>query len=79
MNHKIDIPDPLPNQIQVSRTKFQKMVFIMNALENGWTVQKTGDSYVFTKKHENRREIYQEKYLEDFVVQNASQIDILSK
>ena len=46
------------------------MIFIANALEKGWTVKKTDDSYIFTKKHENKREIFQENYLESFVLSN---------
>jgi hypothetical protein len=50
--------------------KSQKMLFIMNALERGWTVKKSQDSYIFTKKHENRKEIFMENYLEKFVGDN---------
>ena len=56
----------------------QKMVFIYNALEKGWSVKKTNDSFIFTKKHENRREIFQENYLETFVASNFSTDFILS-
>lgn len=54
----------------ISPTKMQKMVFIFNAIERGWTVKKTEDSYVFTKKHEKRREVFREDYLENFIVTN---------
>jgi hypothetical protein len=57
--------------IQMDRKKFQKMVFITNALEDGWTVKKSQDSYIFTKKHENLREIFQENYLENFIIDNV--------
>ena len=50
--------------------KSQKMLFIINALERGWTVKKSQDSYIFTKKHENRKEIFMENYLEKFVGDN---------
>ena len=50
------------------------MVFITNALEQGWTIKKKEDSYIFTKKHENRREIFQENYLESFVKTNITNI-----
>ena len=59
----------LPKNIQMERKKFQKMLFITNALEDGWTVKKSQDSYIFTKKHENKREIFQENYLENFIIQ----------
>tara|TARA_B100000073_G_scaffold238178_1_gene199369 strand:- start:233 stop:415 length:183 start_codon:yes stop_codon:yes gene_type:complete len=49
------------------------MIFISNALEQGWTVKKhSSDSYIFTKKHENRQEIFEENYLETFVNTNLS-------
>lgn len=61
----------LPKNIQMDRKKFQKMLFITNALEDGWTVKKSQDSYIFTKKHENKREIFQENYLENFIIQGS--------
>lgn len=62
----------LPSNIQMNKKQFQKMIFIMNALENDWTVKKSKDSYIFTKKHENRREIFQENYLENFIITNQN-------
>jgi len=47
------------------------MIFLLNALERGWTIRKRGDSYVFTKKHENRKEVLKENYLEHFVLENS--------
>jgi hypothetical protein len=57
---------------QVSKPTFQKMLFIINALEQGWAVRKNNDTYIFTKKHENRQEIFQENYLETFVASNLA-------
>jgi hypothetical protein len=62
----------LPKNIQMDRKKFQKMLFLTNALEDGWTIKKSQDSYIFTKKHENKREIFQENYLENFIIQASS-------
>ena len=64
----------LPNHMQLSKPAFQKMLFIANALEQGWTVRKSQDSYIFTKKHENKREIFQEDYLEKFVLTNSTNV-----
>jgi hypothetical protein len=60
----------IPNTIKMNRTEYQKITFIMNALNNGWTVKKEDDKFVFTKKHENRREIFEETYLSDFINNN---------
>jgi len=48
----------LTNQVKIDKPKLQKMIFIMNALEKGWTVKKSDESYIFMKKHENRKEIF---------------------
>lgn len=69
-NTKLDVPtDQNP---QLTKSQYKKMIFIQNALEQGWSVKKSQDSYIFTKKHENRREIFQENYLETFLVSNFS-------
>jgi len=62
----------MDQQQQITKSQYKKMVFIQNALDQGWTVKKSQDSYIFTKKHENRREIFQENYLETFLVSNFS-------
>ena len=50
--------------------KIKKMTFIMNALDNGWTVKKKEDKYIFTKKHENRTEVLKDEYLCEFIKTN---------
>ena len=45
----------------------------MNALEKGWSVKKQNDKYIFTKKHENKREIFEENYLERFIISNSTE------
>ncbi len=62
----LDIPD----NIKMDRKHFQKMMFLNNALNDGWTIKKSAENYIFTKKHENKREIFQENYLENFIISN---------
>jgi hypothetical protein len=73
---RLEIPNDIASTVQLSKNKFKKMIFITNALDQGWTIKKSQDSYIFTKKHENRREIFQENYLEEFLISNFSK-DIL--
>ena len=61
-----------PNEIKIEKAQFQKMMFLMNALEKGWSVKKQQDKYIFTKKHKNNREIFEENYLERFIVSNST-------
>ena len=68
-------PFELPSLSQLDKKQIQKMIFITNALEKGWTVKKSNDSYIFTKKHENKREIFQENYLESFVFSNIAGVN----
>lgn len=54
----------------IDTVKLHKMTFIMNALDEGWSVKKKREVYTFTKKHEGRKEVFNEKYLENFVKKN---------
>ena len=63
----------------ISRKQFQKLLFISNALENGWTVKKQEQQYIFTKKHENKKEVFQENYLEQFILENNNLDTFLEK
>jgi hypothetical protein len=73
MNKDTILQDSLPSNVQMNKKTFQKMLFIMNALENGWVVKKTNDLYIFTKKHEGKREVFQENYLETFLRKNLTE------
>jgi hypothetical protein len=55
----------------------QKMVFLFNALEDGWNIKKYKDSYIFTKKHEGKKEIFNEDFLKRFIERNFDKNKIL--
>jgi len=57
---------------------FQKMLLLFNALEDGWTIKKRNDSYVFLKNHEGKREILDESYLSRFMKANFDINKIIS-
>jgi hypothetical protein len=61
----------MDSSIKMSMVDFKKMTFIMNALHQGWCVKKEDDKYVFSKKHEGKREIFREDYLRTFIESNA--------
>jgi len=50
-----------------SPKEFSKMVFIMNAIEDGWNVKKRNGLYIFSKHNGKEKQVYEEKYLEQFV------------
>ena len=71
-NHAEMSQKTFQNNVEMSQKTFQKMLFVMNAIEQGWSVKKIQQSYIFTKKHENKKEIFQEDYLEKFVESNCN-------
>jgi hypothetical protein len=54
------------------------MVFLYNALDNGWAIKKRNKSYIFTKYHEGKKEVYDESYLSVFMKDNININNILS-
>jgi hypothetical protein len=64
---KLDINSEQKNDIYL-------MIFLMNTLENGWSIRKKNDNYVFRKKHEKQMEIYSDEYLVNFLKSNMNNI-----
>ena len=64
-NYKI----PLINK-NIDIKTINKLLIINKALENDWKVEKMGNQYIFTKKHDNKKEVYEEDYLDEFVYKN---------
>ena len=58
-------------EIEIDTIKLQKMTFIYNAVESGWSVKKRKEAYVFTKNHEGKKEIYLDTYLRNFIEANV--------
>tara|TARA_B100000925_G_scaffold144740_1_gene108376 strand:+ start:2769 stop:3140 length:372 start_codon:yes stop_codon:yes gene_type:complete len=58
------------NEMKIDCILLQKMIFIYNALEKGWTVKKRKDKYVFSKSHKGKKEVLLDDYLKRFMVEN---------
>jgi len=56
--------------IQIENIEFQKMLFLFNAVNNGWTVKKDNGAFIFKKNHEGKREVFEESFLHSFVRDN---------
>ena len=48
----------------------QKMIFIYNSIENGWSITKCDDKYIFCKKHHNNPDVITEQFVKTFIEQN---------
>lgn len=59
-----------PTTVDLDFIKIQKMAFVYNAIESGWSVKKNDDKYIFSKKHEGKKEVYLESYLRKFIEAN---------
>jgi hypothetical protein len=58
------------DKFKIDAIKFQKMLLLFNAMEDGWTIKKRNNSYVFSKNHEGKKEILDESYLQKFMKSN---------
>ena len=56
--------------LDINYLTLQKMVFLYNALEDGWEIKKNNDKYIFVKKHEGKKEVFSDNYLRRFIEQN---------
>ena len=76
----MDIEINLENEkcLEIDKIKFQKMVFLYNALDIGWSIKKNQNSYIFKKNHEGKKEVLNESYLSTFMKDNSDINKLLS-
>ena len=70
LQHLMDINNDIDNTMQIDTIKLHKMVFLYNALEEGWRIKKKKDMYIFTKNHEGKKEVFLDNYLKQFLENN---------
>jgi hypothetical protein len=70
----MDIEIKLDNEqsLEIDKVKFQKMIFLYNALDNGWSIKKRKDSYIFVKNHDGKKEVFDDSYLAIFMKDNLA-------
>jgi hypothetical protein len=80
MDLTINIEEYLENnKITINPITFQKMNLLYNALDDGWSIKKKENSYIFTKKHENKKEIIEDTYLLKFMKTNLDMGKVVDK
>lgn len=60
------------SELNLDMKTMQKMIFIYNCLEKGWSVKKRDSRYIFQKNHEGKKEVFMEDYLDKFISENLS-------
>jgi len=70
----IDLKFDIPTDINIDLIKLQKLSFIYSAIDAGWSVKKRSNKYIFSKKHEGKKEVYLETYLRKFVESNLNNL-----
>jgi hypothetical protein len=66
------------DNVKVDVIKFQKMLLLFNSIEQGWSVKKRNDAYVFSKNHEGKKEVLEDTYLMKFMKTNLDLNKIIS-
>ena len=64
-------------EVNVDLISYQRMKFILNAIDTGWSVKKVDENYIFSKKPEGKREVFMADYLEKFIDQNMKLDNIM--
>lgn len=59
-------------KIEFDNIFLQKMIFINNALDKGWKIEKNDKKYIFTKKSEKSSEYYLDNYVSNFIIENLA-------
>ena len=72
---KITIND---KNMSIDPVIFQKMMFLYNSINDGWTIKKRKESYIFIKNHEGKKEILHDSYLMKFMQENMDPGKILN-
>ena len=60
------------SDLNIDFIQLQKMSFLYNALNAGWSIKKQKDKYIFSKKHEGKKEVYLDTYLQKFIESNLN-------
>ena len=64
--------------IKMDPIQFQKMILLYNSIEQGWSIKKKNNSYIFSKPHENKKEVLEDNYLLKFMKTNLDFSKMLS-
>lgn len=78
INYLESLRDLENSDMKVDAIKFQKMILLFNSIEQGWSVKKRGDSFVFSKSHEGKKEVLDDAYLLKFMKSNLDVNKIFS-
>jgi len=65
------------SNVDIDNIKFQKMMFLYNAVNDGWTIKKKENSYIFKKDHEGKKEVFLDTYLSTFIKDNLNAKNLL--
>jgi len=58
------------SDLKIDNKEFHKLIFIYNALQDGWTIKKREERYIFTKHNNKDKEVYMDNFLKKFIIKN---------
>ena len=63
--------DDYEYNLPIDKKTFKIMMFLFNALNHGWAIEKDQQSYIFRKKHLGKSKIFEKTYLSEFIKENS--------
>ena len=57
---------------EICPKKFQIMAILYNSLQEGWIIEKNNKTFILRRKHEGKKEMLEEGYLETFIESNLN-------
>ena len=54
-------------ELNITKKELSKILFIYRAIEDGWSIKKSNEKYIFCKHKCKEKHIYNENYLENFL------------
>lgn len=59
-------------EMNIDHKLMKQSLFIYSAIQNGWTVRKKANLFIFNKKHEGNKKYFDEEYLSTFMKETSN-------
>ena len=68
----MNVTIPIINNKKISQSLKHKLLFINNALDNGWEIKKGDGKYYFSKKIDKSSDVTADNFIQQFIEKNCN-------